>query len=129
MRLPGESQPQARGFRPPSGSELQAHLDASPAAVKGLLARAVDEMRIEHVGEHYYAAVVIRRALRAIRDNCLRHGEVLEIPELRDELGTSRKYLIPLLEYVDALGLTRLRGGVRRLLPSSELCSALAMDE
>ena len=66
-----------------------------------------------------------RQALRSIRRNCLEHDDELEIPALRDELGTSRKYLIPLLEHVDGLGLTRLRGGVRVLLPSSAVCKQL----
>jgi hypothetical protein len=64
--------------------------------------------------------------MRAIRANCLRHQESLDIPELRDELDTSRKYLIPLLEHVDSLGLTVLRGGTRRLLTTSEWCQRLA---
>ena len=56
------------------------------------------------------------------------HAEVLDIPALRDQLDTSRKYLIPLLEYVDSLGLTVLRGGVRRLLPSSDVARELARE-
>ena len=67
----------------------------------------------------------IRRALVSIRSNCLGNGEVLDIPRLRDDLGTSRKYLIPLLEHVDGLGLTRLRGGERRILTSSDTFAAL----
>jgi hypothetical protein len=66
--------------------------------------------------------------LHAIRRNCLAHAEALDIPALRDELDTSRKYLIPLLEHVDALGLTVLRGGVRRLLASSALSRELAQE-
>ena len=68
----------------------------------------------------------IRRALVAIYHNCVRNGEQLEIPELRDELGTSRKFLIPLLEYIDGLGMTQLRGGVRRLLQTSPVCQQIA---
>jgi selenocysteine-specific elongation factor len=70
----------------------------------------------------------VRTVLHAIRSNCLQNGEVLDIPKLRDGLDTSRKYLIPLLEYVDALGLTVLRGGVRRLLPSSDLNRELGAE-
>ena len=55
-------------------------------------------------------------------------AEVLDIPALRDALDTSRKYLIPLLEHLDAAGLTVLRGGVRRLLASSDLNRSLASD-
>ena len=36
------------------------------------------------------------------------------------------RLLIPLLEYVDSLGMTRLRGGQRRLLPTSPVCQQIA---
>src|SRR5690606_13557989 len=122
--------------------ELGAATGIERQRLEGLVARAIDEGRLEMVGEHCYAATVVRRALLAVCANCLRHGEVLDIPELRDALGTSRKYLIPLLahidalgtsrkylipllEHIDALGLTRLRGAERRLLASSDLFEQL----
>ena len=117
-----------RGFRPPDRAEIEAHVQLVGDALSGLLDRAGDEGRVERVGEHFYAAPVLRSALRSIRTNCLKHDEVLDIPKLRDELDTSRKYLIPLLEHVDALGLTVLRGGVRRLLPSSALSRELGAE-
>jgi selenocysteine-specific elongation factor len=48
-----------------------------------------------------------------------------ETPELtasqaRERLGTSRKYLIPFLEYLDAQGFTRRHGDVRRLVPKAD---------
>ena len=48
------------------------------------------------------------------RQPCTRHGS-LDIPSLRDALGTTRKFLIPLLEHFDALGLTT-RLGANRVL-------------
>jgi selenocysteine-specific elongation factor len=119
---------EARGFRPPELAEVATVAGKSGDPLLSLLDRAADEGRIDQVGEHYYGASVIRTVLRAVRANCVRHAEILDIPALRDELGTSRKFLIPLLEYVDALGLTVLRGGVRRLLPSSDLARDLAHD-
>jgi selenocysteine-specific elongation factor len=113
------------GFRPPTAAEARTALGLPAARFDSLLARAQDEGRLELVGEHIYGAGTIRQALVSIRDNCLAHAEVLDIPELRDALGTSRKYLIPLLEHVDALGLTRLRAGERRLLTSSDVFAAL----
>lgn len=117
-----------RGFRPPDAAELAAVVGVSGDPLMSLLDRAQDEGRVEHVGDHFYGAAVIRSVLHEIRKNCLAHDEVLDIPALRDRLDTSRKYLIPLLEYVDSLGLTVLRGGVRRLLRSSDLSRELAAD-
>ncbi|MGE3173194.1 MAG: selenocysteine-specific translation elongation factor [Planctomycetota bacterium] len=117
-----------RGFKPPDLAELTAATGLAGDQLLGLIDRARDESRLEPVGEHFYAWSVVRKALHAIRANCLRHDEALDIPELRDELDTSRKYLIPLLEHVDALGLTVLRGGTRRLLASSDLNRELAAE-
>jgi selenocysteine-specific elongation factor len=117
------------GFRPPTPVEASAELGIPSAKLADLVARAIDEARLEQVGDHVYGASVIRRALVSIRDNCLANAEVLDIPKLRDDLGTSRKYLIPLLEHVDALGLTRLRAGERRILTSSDAFAALAASD
>ncbi|MBK8100177.1 MAG: selenocysteine-specific translation elongation factor [Planctomycetes bacterium] len=119
---------EARRFKPPELAEIEAEVGLTGDALQGLLDRAQDEARLEKVVEHWWGARMIRSAMRSIRANCLRHAEVLEIPELRDEFDTSRKYLIPLLEHVDALGLTVLRGGVRRLLSTSDLNRELARE-
>ena len=114
------------GYRPPKVGELAGGLEVGEEQFAGLVARGVDTGLVEPVGDHVYAATIIRRSLVAIYNNCMRHGEELDIPELRDELGTSRKFLIPLLEYVDSLGMTQFRGGVRRLLPTSPTCQGIA---
>ena len=53
-------------------------------------------------------------AREAIVQNCTQHGS-LDIPSLRDQLGTTRKWIIPLLEHFDAIGVT-LRQGANRVL-------------
>jgi selenocysteine-specific elongation factor len=113
-------------FRPPTEPELAAALGIAGSRFDGLLGRAVDVGAVDRVGEHVYGAQTVRQALVAIYRNCRRHAGELEIPGLRDEVGTSRKYLIPLLEYVDSLGMTQLRGGVRRLLTTSPVCQGIA---
>jgi selenocysteine-specific elongation factor len=37
--------------------------------------------------------------------------------ELRDLLGTTRKYAVPIGEYLDRIGLTKREGDLRRLGP------------
>ncbi len=108
------------GCRPPTAAELAERSSFDAKTVEGMLARARDEQRVRLVGDHWYAASTLDAAMRAIVENCRRHDGALEIPELRDALDTSRKFLIPLLEWIDAQGLTLLRGGVRTLLTSSE---------
>ena len=42
-------------------------------------------------------------------------GATLTMSELRELLGTTRKYSVPIGEYLDRIGLTRREGDVRRL--------------
>ena len=39
----------------------------------------------------------------------------MTMAELRDLLGTTRKYAVPIGEYLDRIGLTRREGDLRRL--------------
>ena len=99
-------------FSPPAPAELAERLGPR---VPELLEFLTDEGRTRRVSpELYLAAEAVERARAAIVDNCERNGH-LEIPELRDVLGTTRKYLIPLLEHFDAQGLTLRQGGHRVL--------------
>lgn len=50
---------------------------------------------------------------------CLRETGEATMSVLRERLGTSRKYAVPLLEYMDRLGITRRHGDVRTLGPSA----------
>jgi selenocysteine-specific elongation factor len=102
-------------LQPPSPDELVDQLGASRADVDTVLQLCVDEGSIERVGgELFMAAEVMAEAREAVTANCERNGH-LEIPELRDALQSTRKYLIPLLEHFDTEGLT-LRQGGRRVL-------------
>ena len=60
-------------------------------------------------------AAVRKAAAAALESDRLGYTNALGIPELRDRLGTSRKFLIPMLEYFDAQGLTIRQGGHRVL--------------
>lgn len=105
----------AAGLQPPTAQEIAAAVGAPEGRVAELLRLAADRGEVVHVGKGLYlAASEAERVRGAIVANCERHGH-LEIPELRDELGTTRKYLIPILEHFDAVGLTIRQGGHRIL--------------
>jgi selenocysteine-specific elongation factor len=45
----------------------------------------------------------------------LKNGPGATVAEIRDLLGTTRKYAVPICEYLDRIGLTRREGDLRVL--------------
>jgi selenocysteine-specific elongation factor len=56
--------------------------------------------------------------MRRLVTERLQTGVGLTVAEIRDLLGTTRKYAVPLCEYLDRSGVTR-RDGDLRVLPGS----------
>jgi selenocysteine-specific elongation factor len=102
------------GATPPSFQEIVEGagipLDEAAASLRFLL----ESGRCIRVGEWIYHADVIAEFREAIVAVAKEHGEVV-IPLLRDRFKTSRKWIIPLMEYFDGTGLTR-RAGDKRYL-------------
>ncbi|MCA9002437.1 MAG: SelB C-terminal domain-containing protein, partial [Planctomycetes bacterium] len=105
---------QAR-FQPPSQEEAVEACRLNGADAARLFEFLVDTQGLHHVGQGLYLEFQCMEQVReAVRASCREHGE-LQIADLRDGLGTSRKYLIPILESLDAEGLTQRKGGARTL--------------
>jgi len=73
----------------------------SACALQRLLGLLCDEGELLRVGTLYFHRLSIQKAREALIQNGKKHGAEILIPELRDTLGTSRKFMIPLLEYFD----------------------------
>jgi selenocysteine-specific elongation factor len=105
----------AGGFQPPTPQELCTALAIEVPELSAVLAMLVDQGALVRVAPDLYLTPErVEEARVEVVANCGRHGQ-LEIPELRDRLGTSRKFLIPLLEYFDAQGVTIRQAGHRVL--------------
>jgi len=99
---------------PPSVDELAQQFGPDSMSVLKLLER---QGRVVQVApDRYYAAPALDR-LEAVLRSALADGKDKSPSELRDALGVSRKYLIPLLEYADRTGLTQRRATGRVLGP------------
>jgi selenocysteine-specific elongation factor len=79
-----------------------------------VLRLAAADGRVEAVErDRYYARPALDRFVQALREI---GGEKEVVPShLRERLGITRKYLIPLLEWADLKGVTLWQGGVRRV--------------
>jgi selenocysteine-specific elongation factor len=103
---------EAAHLSPPSLAELQRQ--SGRADVGAVLRLAAASGRVEAVErDRYYA----RGALDHFRQTLVELGHAGDIvpAALRDRLGISRKYLIPLLEWADGRGITVRVGDVRHL--------------
>jgi len=100
-------------------------IDAAFTALPEKEARALVSMlraagEVVAVGEHLFHPAALERMRGIIREHGRARQGAISIPELRDELATTRKYLIPLLEFFDAEGLT-VRHGEKRTLRHVDL--------
>jgi selenocysteine-specific elongation factor len=100
------------GLTPPSMGELEQQTGRRDvAAILRLAAQAGKVEAVER--ERYYARPALDRFTAALAE--LGRDSPIAPAALRDRLGITRKYLIPLLEWADAKGITERVGDARRL--------------
>ncbi|MGH7664943.1 MAG: selenocysteine-specific translation elongation factor [Gemmatimonadaceae bacterium] len=99
----------AAGREPPSVSELMARHGGDVRAILRLLEQEGLAVQVEE--DRYYDVEALAGVRSSLRDG-MQPGREHAPSQLRDLLGVSRKFLIPLLEYCDRTGVTeRLEGG------------------
>jgi selenocysteine-specific elongation factor len=103
---------EAAELSPPSLPELERLTGRRDVAA--ILRLAAASGRVEAVErERYYARPALDR-FAAVLAELGRVGPIAPA-DLRDRLGISRKFMIPLLEWADAMGITERVGDARRL--------------
>ncbi len=102
------------GFQPPSPGEVLKSSGADVKQGRGMLETLVKTNRLVRVSEDviFHADVVthIRKSLAAHK------GRKFSVPEFKEWTQISRKYAIPLLEYLDRQHVTRREGDARVVL-------------
>jgi selenocysteine-specific elongation factor len=100
------------GLSPPTLAELERQTGRHD--VGAILRLAAQAGRIEAVErDRYYARPALDRFAAALAD--IGRESLIAPAALRDRLGISRKYMIPLLEWADAKGITERVGDARKL--------------
>ena len=105
----------AGGMSPPDLTDLTGSAGARSSAVPDLLALLRDEHRIVEIHSSLFLDVDTESELRRRVMARLADGSAIAMSELRDLLGTTRRYAVPLGEYLDRIGLTKREGDTRRL--------------
>ena len=96
------------GFAPPLAKDL--------AADRALLRALTEAGELVHVGDFYITRAQAETAREKVKAKIAETGGIT-VAEIRDLLGTTRKYAVPLCEWLDASGTTRRRGDLRVLGP------------
>jgi selenocysteine-specific elongation factor len=97
-------------FSPPG---LQSLIDAHGGP---LVQALIDAGALVRISDNFvFSAEQLEQAKRIIAEGAEREGP-LTAARIKELLGTSRKYAIPLLEYLDSSGFTRRRGDLRELV-------------
>jgi len=106
------------GLTPPSQDDLASAIGATPKDTKVLLTYLVDTGRAACLEGTLYFAMAHLQGVRARLAEHFARVETAAPSDLRDHLATTRKYLIPLLEYADARRWTVRDGDLRRAGPT-----------
>lgn len=97
------------GFTPPLTRDLKA--DAA------LLRSLAESGELVRIGDFFLTSARAQEARRRVRALIKQTGPVT-VAEIRNLLDTSRKYAVPLSEWLDGVGATRRQGDVRALGPN-----------
>jgi selenocysteine-specific elongation factor len=97
---------------PPSVGELVSRYGSSVPALLRMLERQGRIVQVER--DRYYDRSALDAMITQLKES-LKPGQVYVPGQLRDVLGSSRKFLIPFLEFCDRRGITERRGEGRVL--------------
>jgi selenocysteine-specific elongation factor len=102
------------GLSVPAVSEVLPKSGVEPARARTLLQMLLRQGRLVKIGDDL---VFHRSALDGLRQRLAPYrGQRLNVPQFKDLAGVSRKYAIPLLEYLDRERVTRREGDQRLVL-------------
>jgi len=109
----------AAGYEPPMIDDLRSRTVKNQQAVEPLISLAVAEGELIDVGGGFLLHAEVERRLRATLAAQMAGGQGRTVSQIRELLGTTRKYAVPLCEYLDRVGFTRREGDLRFLAPTA----------
>jgi selenocysteine-specific elongation factor len=110
----------AGGLQPAAPSDWPGARNLTPQRLQDLTSYLAERGELVRAGDIHFSREALREAEDRVRA-CLAGGREATTAELREALGTTRKYAVPLLEHFDQERLTRRFGDVRRLIAAGEV--------
>jgi selenocysteine-specific elongation factor len=110
---------QKNEFQPPSKEELSQSLKLDQKHLSDILKLMVKEGGLVRISDSMYLTSSAYNKMIAALKNFYGRKPEMTVAEFRDILGTTRKYALPILEYLDSNKITLRVGDVRKLLLKS----------
>jgi selenocysteine-specific elongation factor len=103
------------GFQPPEIASFAPQAAGNAAALNDIVEVCAAEGHLVQIADGLYLHSEHEAAMRERVTAKLNEGKGLTVAEIRDILATTRKYAVPLCEYLDRAGVTRRDGDLRYL--------------
>jgi selenocysteine-specific elongation factor len=103
------------GFQPPSINQLQKQAESHRGSIGELIDLASAQGSLVKIQDNVFLHADCERQMRGMVVDALSQKGGLTVSEIREILGTTRKYAVPFCEYLDRVGVTRREGDQRVL--------------
>jgi selenocysteine-specific elongation factor len=108
-------------FQPPEPGSFAGQAGGNAASLRDLFDVCVAEGYLVAITNDLYLHSEAEADMRRLLAEKMAGGTRLTVAEIRDLLGTTRKYAVPLCEYLDRVGVTRREGDVRVLADTTTI--------
>jgi selenocysteine-specific elongation factor len=102
-------------FQPPDPASFAGQAGGNAANLKDLLDVCVAEGLLVQITDDIYLHMDSDTEMRRLLSEKLASGTGMTVAEIKDLLGTTRKYAVPFCEYLDRVRVTRREGDLRFL--------------
>lgn len=100
-------------FSPPDPADFAGHAGGNSASIKDLFEVCIADGDLVPIAADIYLHRQAEEEMRRLVTQRLASGTGLTIAEIRDALGTTRRFAVPFCEYLDRVGVTRREGDLR----------------
>jgi selenocysteine-specific elongation factor len=104
-------------FQPPEPATFAPQAGGNAANLKDLFDVCMAEGLLVHIAADIYLHTDVETEMRRLIRERLQSGPGATVAEIRDLLGTTRKYAVPICEYLDSVGVTKREQDLRVLGP------------
>ena len=103
------------GYQPPTVKECEAAAQKNKASVASLVSLAATEGDLVQVSQDFYLHREMEEQMRSKLSEQINKSGGMTLSQIRELLETTRKYAVPICEYLDRIGFTKRDGDLRVL--------------